>query len=287
VLTIVQRGGAARQKPPEVVRGQSSRLSWAWDGLCFAVPFNDPTRDAARDVVVNAPPSTVVGLGWTRDNQGNPAALITSAANNYIQYPDNPQHTRPSTGLTMYARIRRNGTPELAGGVLCKRYDINHPYQSWGIYGSDVTTNALMAQINTTVNKFDLYNTYVLDTTTWYSVFFRWATDTAPRLDVLGERGQTLSNTTLGSTVGGTISYAAFQPMNITATENETQNGDYAYSQLMVWSRRLSDTELQALVADPYGWYSPRRETVGLSSPYPLLFGAGEMKSGTTIGGLR
>jgi hypothetical protein len=58
-----------------------------------------------------------------------------------------------------------------------------------------------------------------------------------------------------------------------------------AYSQAMVWSRRLTDTELQALVEDPYGWYSPRRSTVIVAEPY--LFGGGEMKSGTAIGGLR
>lgn len=280
MLTIVQRGGATHEKPPEVVRGISSRLPWVWDGLCFAVPFNDPTRDSARDIVANAAPSQVVGMGWSRDNRGNPAALITNAADNYVKYPYNPQHTRPSTALTMYARVRRNGTFDIGGGVLCKRYDIAAPYQSWGIYGSDSTTNALSAQIVTTtsVGLDYLDNTYVLDTTTWYSVFFRWATGTAPRFDVLGERGQTLSNTILGATVGGTIKYVAGEPIHVNSSEAETQNGNFAYSQCMVWSRRLTDTEIQAIVSDPYGWYSPRRETLGVSSPYPLFGGESFMR---------
>jgi len=283
MLTVVQRGGATREKPPEIVRGMASRLSWAWDGLCFAVPFNDATRDSARDLVVNSPPSTVIGLGWTKDNRGNPSALITNVGDNYIGYSDNPQLTRPSTALTVYARIQRRGTFDVSGGVITKRYSNAAPYQSYGIYGSDTTTNALSAQIVTTtsVSANDyLDNSYVLDTTTWYSVFFRWTTGTAPRFDVLGERGQTLANTVLGYTVGGTIMYITGEPLRINGDQDGTKNGNFAYSQTMVWSRRLTDTELQALVADPFGWYSPRRETVSVSGPYPLVFTEGEMKGG-------
>ena len=77
------------------------------------------------------------------------------------------------------------------------------------------------------------------------------------------------------------------QPIRINATDNPAI-GTYcgSYSQAMVWSRRLTDTELQAIVADPYGWYSPRRSTVIVDSPYALPFGGGEMHGMGGIGGM-
>jgi hypothetical protein len=58
------------------------------------------------------------------------------------------------------------------------------------------------------------------------------------------------------------------------------------YSQALMWSRKLGGAEVQALVADPYGWYSPRRATVITSSPYVLPFGGGEMHGAGGMGGM-
>jgi hypothetical protein len=129
---------------------------------------------------------------------------------------------------------------------------------------------------------------YLTDGTSWISVFLRWRSGESPVQDVLGERGQTLSSTPYGAPLTGTLSYGSSQPIRISCGEDPAV-GTYtaALSQVMLWSRRLTDVELQAIVADPYGWYSPRRETIGISSPYPLAFGGGEMRFGTGSGGLR
>lgn len=288
MLTIVQRGGATREKPPEAVRRQACRLPWAWDGLCFGVPLNDATRDAARDMVWGAAPTTVSGLVWARDDRGNAAAYLDSNA--YIFYPDNPAHNSPSTAITAYARFRRAGAADFpGGGILVKVHtEFTAPQVSWGFYNSDSFNNGLMGHI--TLGGTPYYwesGAYLLPTTTWVSVFLRWQSGGEPRLDILGERGESLASYGYGSNLSGAISYVAGQPLRFNSTDSPGVNFNANYSQAMVWSRRLTDTELRALVADPYGWYSPRRETVGLSSPYPLAFGGGEMKFGTGSGGLR
>lgn len=295
MLTIVQRGGATREKPPEVVRGYASRLPWAWDGLCFAAPFNDATRDSARDLVNNAAPSewytSVTPPSWTKDDRGNPAIKLPYGT--YLGYPDNPRHNAPTTAMTAYVRFRRRSDNPPAWGFFAKVHTPTvSPYVTWGISydGIDQTKLGALISVSGTYQSWENL-TYTVDTTTWLSVFLRWSSGTAPVLEILSERGQILSSALLGSTLTGTLDYGANQPIRINATDapppgsGETSSGDY--SQAMLWSRRLTDTELQALVADPYGWYSPRRSTVVASSPYPLVFGGGEMKHGTHLGGLR
>lgn len=283
MLTVVRRGGAAREKPPEVVRGYSSRLPWAWDGLCFAAPFSDATRDSARDLVGNVPPSEWVGTpSFTKDNRGNVAALMPADA--YAGYANNPMHNQPTSAVTAYVRFRRTGTPPVAVGVFCKVHTPDtDPWRTWSIQATD--GNALQMAASITVNGVNIYweNTgYTTDTSTWVSAFLRWTSGTAPVQDILGEHGQSYSTAAYGSTVSGSLTYNTVtpQPIRLNAGDNPPPgNPTYlgAYSQAMLWSRRLTDTEMQALVADPYGWYSPRRETIGVSSPYPLFGGTSLM----------
>lgn len=288
MLTIVQRGGATREKPPEVVRGQSSRLPWAWDGLCFAVAFNDATRDSARDLVWGAAPSSVSGLVWTRDNRGNPAPFLGD--DKWISYPDNPAHNRPSTAVTAYVRLLRSSTRESGtsySGVFGKRYSSSSPpWNSWQIAG-DVNNTSLIGHIAVGGGGAyqEMESAYVLPTTEWMNAVLRWRSGSAPRFDIIGDRGDVRSAVVFGSTVTGTIVYAAGQTITFNASEVDNVNYIATYSQGMLWSRYLTDAELQALIADPYGWYSPRRETIGISSPYPLFFGDSEMRSGSA--GLR
>lgn len=287
MLTIVQRGGAVREKPPEVVRGFSSRLPWAWDSLCFAVPFNDPTRDSARDLIYNVAPSGVFGtLTWSRDNHGSPVAWLDDNA--WIEYPDTPVHNRASSAITAYVRFRRAATVAALGaaGLFTKEKDASLFQDSWGIAQRDSGGHVLAASI--TVNGGTNHyweTTYVTTTTEWVSAFLRWRSGESPTLYLLSERGTVLNSGSLGTNVSGTIDYNTGKPVRINAANQLTDNFNADYSQAMIWSRKLTDTELQSLVADPYGWYSPRRETVGVSSPYPLAFLAGEMRSGS--GGLR
>lgn len=293
MLTIVQRGGTSHEKPPEVVRGPAARLPWAWDGLCFAVPFNDATRDSARDLVVNAAPSEWSGSPtFGKDARGNTTAVVATSA--YFGYANNPTHNKPTTALTAYVRLRRSSTAvTIAAGVFSKVYQQTDtfPYNVWAIAAGDADPAKLSSAL--VVNGTGYWwqdGGYTTDTTTWISIFLRWSSGSSPMQTVLGERGQTLSTSSYGSNVSGSLTYNTSNPAQpIRINTNDTPATDmYAasYSQCMVWSRRLTDTELQALVADPYGWYSPRRETIGLSSPYPLAFGGGEMRQGAMIGGL-
>jgi hypothetical protein len=292
VLTVVRRGAPTREKPPEIVRGYSCRLPWAWDGLCFGVPFNDPTRDSARDIVANIAPSAVTGLVWGRDNRGNAVAYLNNTS--WIDYPDNPVYNRPSTAITAYARIRlASASWDAYGGIFSKRMATND-WSTWCIQGgpgasSEPPSGNILSGFMIISGGWHYFeNTgYFLDTTAYVSTFLRWSTGTAPRLDILGERGQILASAVSpNGAATGTLTYTSNEPVRINAIQNNTLNYNADYSQVLLWNRALSDTELQALVADPFGWYSPRRETVGLSSPYPLGFGAGEMKFGTSAGGL-
>lgn len=288
MLTIVQHGGASREKPPELVRGQACRLPWAWDGLCFAVPMHEASSQyGIRDIVNNVAPDIQSGVTWTKDDRGNPA--IDLGITDYIEYPDTPRHDQPTTEVTAYARLRRNGTPDSFGGIFTNMYDFNgSPWLSWGILQNGANLGSLQGIITlgSTPTVFgDAAN--VIGTTDYFNAFLRWRSTEAPSLTVLGDRGNLINTYTHTSILTGTIGYAAGQPIRINADQILEENYSGRYSQCLAWSRRLSDTEITALVADPYGWYSPRRETVGLSSPYPLAFGGGELKHGTGIGGLR
>jgi hypothetical protein len=290
MLTIVQRGGATHEKPPEVVRGPACRLPWAWDGLSFAVAFQDATRDASRDLVWGAAPSSVTGLAWARDDRGNPVASLADDC--FISYPYNPAHNSPSSAITAHVRLKRSVTREPGSqwsGVIAKRYNASAPpWNSWAIQGSVDNTSLLgHIAVGTGGAYQEFESTYVLPTTEWINAVMRWRSGSAPRLDMFGDRGDLRASQVFGSTTTGTIAYSTGQPITINATEVDNVNYIADYSQVMLWSRYLTDTELQALFADPYGWYSPRRATVFTSSPYPFVFGGGEMKFGTGAGGLR
>jgi hypothetical protein len=96
-------------------------------------------------------------------------------------------------------------------------------------------------------------------------------------LHLLDERGRIVANTASITTLTGNILYTT-APMRVNTSDIYDRSGNAEYSQCMLWSRRLTDVELQALVADPFGWYSPRRETIGVSSPYPLFAGQSFMR---------
>lgn len=283
MLTIVQRGGATHEKPPEVVRGMASRLPWAWDGLCFAVPFNDSTRDATRDLVNNAAPSGYAG-SWTRDNRGNTAARLNSSGQ-YFEYPFNPAHNRPSTAITVYVRYLKVGTGLSDGGLFAKSHTTaTYPYTSWDLQLADVASTGhvgfwVYTDAAAGASGYAETASYVLPTTEYVSIVGRWRKGDTVHLDVFDDRG-TLKESADGSASpmgSGNIAYTT-EPIRINALDQTVSNADGSYSQCMLWSRYLTDTELQALFADPYGWYSPRRETIGLSSPYPLVSGQGVMR---------
>lgn len=289
MLAVVRHGPGFLEKSTEPVQGYASRLPWAWDGLCFAVPFNDSSQQSARDLVANAAPSEWSGSPtWTADNRGNTALLLDSTS--YIGYADNPIHNKPSTALTVYVRLRRAGSPTPPKGIAGKVYapPFTDPWTTWGIQSTDTDTVKLATSITVGgVNNYFENTSYSTDTTTWLSVFTRWRSGSTLTQDVLGEHGQLYSTVSSG-TITGTLSYPGTSyPLRINALDDPAGNHYAAYSQVLVWSRRLTDTEVQALVSDPFGWYAPRRETVVIGGAFPLILGAGEMHmTGISGGGM-
>lgn len=288
MLTLVSRSGlGSTEKPREVVRGPASRMSWAWDGLCFGVPIHEAGLEGLRDIVNNVAPSATLNIVWETDNRGNP---VTSqfGGEAWVQYPDHPVHDRPSTEFTAYARFKNKGIGAVEEGIFCNPYVDLHgsPWVTWTLQSSPTNANKLYGQFATGGTPNSVGDTAVIPTTEYVSGFLRWRSGEAPRLDFLGERGNIVSSVT-GSVVSGALSYDPGQGIRINATESLFGCMDNYYSQCMLWSRRLSDVEMMSLVADPFGWYSPRRESVIVAAPFPVGPGMAAMPMVTTGAGSR
>lgn len=273
MLTLTARAaGAYREKPADFVRGQASRQPWAWDGLCFAVPFDSQTSDGTRDAISGNRGVDNVSLTYVRDGRGNPSYDgYVAGGLRYLQYPDNPRNDSPSSALTVYARFRRIALGGAYAGICCNRYASIDPWITWGLYGDSAGTGKVAAGLTVNGVSTELAPTGVIPTTQYVSAFLRWRSGEAPRLDVLGERGDTITSAVHGSTLTGTLSYAAGEAIRINSTQDLNSGHDAEYSQVLAWGRKLTDIELASLVADPFGWYSPRRETVTLAGPFPVV----------------
>lgn len=271
MLSIIERSGAGKfDKPTELAlasaRGQASRLPWVWDGLVFAVPMHEASNEGLRDVANTKQYASKQGVSWKWDGQGQPAAQMTTASSGgWVNYANYPVHDSPSAAVTVYVRVKRLGTGDPGTAWLSNFWDSSN--MSYGI-GHD--SNAIpyghlrLGSVNTRVGDLPAPST-----TEFSSIFFRWRSGEAPRLDMLGERGNTVATLTHGSTLSGTISYASGNGIYLNSLDGFYKT-DSQFSQAMVWARRLNDVELTLLVADPFGWYSPRRETVVLAGPFPI-----------------
>jgi hypothetical protein len=287
LLTIVRRAPANLDKPTEIVRGQASRLPWAWAGLCVGVALQEASNEGFRDIVNNIPSSTISLMGWVKDNRGNPSTSGTASNGSYVGWPDSPIHDSPKTAITAYVRTKPIALTEIDGGAWYMPYDSGPNYSSWGIQTGNPDPNTMYGSMSFGGGiEYATPATATVPSTEWCSVFLRWQSGDVLSMDVLGERGNTISSVTRSGSLSGSIGYASGLGLRMNTTFATTNNAGYAYSQGMVWNRRLTNTEMTALVSDPYGWYSPRRETVGTSSPYPLIAGAGEIRFGTGGGGL-
>jgi hypothetical protein len=271
VLSIASRTPVGyQQKPPDVVRGDSCRLPWVWNALCFGVPFHHADRQGLQDVVNNAQAVTQSGGTWLDDSRGNTA--LSLGIGDYVEYADHPRHDLPSTELTAYCRMRRTGGGNAFGGIFSNPYSTGSPFTSWIIRDDSSATGALIGGL--AVNSTTLIETSatpVITLTEYITVVLRWRTGTALQLDVLGERGNTISTVT-GPTNSGAVAYGGARGIRINGDEAQptpaTMNGKY--SQCLVWARRLTDAEMAGLVADPFGWYSPKRETISIAAPFPV-----------------
>lgn len=264
-----------QQKPAEVIRGNATRLPWAWDGLVVGVPFHQADREGLRDVVNNIAPTTQSGGTWVDDSRGNSA--LSLGIGTWVEFPDSPRHDLPSAEITAYCRMRRTGGGNAFGGIFSNPHNPGTPFTSWIIRDDSGATGALIGGL--AVNSTTLIETSatpVITLAEYITVVLRWRTGAALQLDVLGERGNTISTVT-GPTNSGAVAYGTNKGIRINGDEGSptpsTMNGKY--SQCMVWTRRLTNEELAALVADPFGWYSPRRETVTLAGPYPVAAAVG------------
>ena len=273
MLAVVARsGGADLEKPAEVMRGQAARLSWAWDRLCFATTFNAQTHAGMRDVVSGVAPSTVAETIWTRDRRGNPVLRFTEpgTAPRMEWTPDYPTHRQPTTALTAYVRMQRLGTPDSDGAAFCMPYGFTDPWETWSIAAPSGAETTLYGEIGIGTTQYLVGNTATIPTTEQVSAFLRWRSGEAPRLDVLGERGNLISGLTGGTVGTGSLAYAAGNGVRLNCHESTSSNYYGYYSQAMVWSRRLTDVEIVALVSDPFGWYAPQRTRLTVAGPFPV-----------------
>lgn len=274
MLAVADRTGMGRaDKPQTAVQGQACRMPWAWNGLCFGVAFHEASLLGIRDIVNNVAPSTVSGLAWTTDSYGNPAANL--GLSSYLYWPDSPVHDRPSTEVTAAVRLKRSGTPEDWGTIFGNYYGASAPYQTWSIGQHSTNVGKVCSIISTAgVDHLSGASATALPTTEYVNVFLRWRTGVTSEISVFGERGNWL-HTTVGVIASGSLSYAASMGVRMNATDGTTENFGGHYSQAMVWSRMLTDTEIRWLCLDPFGWYAPRRESVAVAGPFPIFGMAG------------
>lgn len=272
MLTVVGRGPADIEKPIEIVRRSAARQPWAWDGLCFACPFHEASNEGFRDIANNVAPSEVNAVGWITDDAGNTAANMGNTS--YVGWPDHPQHDRPSTAITIYVRLKRVGTSDAWGGIVVNYYATTDPWDTWAIYQQDTGAGTLGAMINLNGVRYAWDEPTVFPSTEYVNIFMRWARPGSPNLSVFGNRGNLLSSINSGvtDTSGDSLTYAAGMGLRLNASEILTENYSAHYSQVMVWNRSLSNIEVASLVSDPFGWYSPRRETVVLAGPFPIIY---------------
>jgi hypothetical protein len=290
MLTVVRRGTPpSLEKPSDIVRGEAARLAWAWDGLVFGVPLNEAGNEGLRDIVNNTPPWVISEAFWARDNRGNPVLRFTDPGTApYAEWPTaSPVHDSPSTALTAYVRLQRLGTPNGDGGAFTNPYGFSSPWETWSINAATADATKLYGAIGVGGTQYTTGESVSVPNTEQISIFLRWRSGEAPQMNVLGERGNSIGSLIGATTATGSLQYAAGFGIRLNCHEANTANYYGYYSQAMVWKRRLTDIEMTSLVADPFGWYAPRRETTTVAGSYALAFGAGEVRHGTSGGGLR
>lgn len=277
MLTVVRRATApSLEKPTDFVRREASRLSWAWDGLCFGVPLHESSNEGMRDKVNETPMASAVQYTWERDARGNSVLRFDTALDAYVMWPDSPRHDLPATALTAYVRVRADlaASGNLDGALFARPQNLNSPWATWTIQASKTSLAKLYAAVIIGSTWYETADTVTLPAGNQFaSVFLRWRSGGVIALDVVGERGEMLGSAVSTTTPTGTLAYVNGWGVRLNCNERTGANYNGSYSQAMIWNRYLSNVELSSLVADPFGWYAPRRETLAVSSPYPLFGG--------------
>jgi hypothetical protein len=286
VLALAERAPTVSQKSSVVMHRDSCRTPWVWDGLCFAVPMHEASANGLRDVVTNTPASTTGGT-WVRDNKGNPTLQLT-AATQWVGWPAGiPQHCSPTTAITAMVRFKEVAAGDGNGDLFSMGHTLGGnygqpppPVESWSISLNVFASGPAVGWVATSAapssGADDLIGSTLVNisTTEYQSAFMRWQSGAAATLDLVGETGKWVDSSAGSGAWNGSIVYNTSTPqgLRINATPDTTVNADGLYSQAMLWNRRLSDNEIRALSTDPFGWYAPRRENVGLS-PFLLVPG--------------
>lgn len=290
MLDIVSRNPAGKvTKPIDFVRGTSCRLPWVWDKLVFAVPMHENSFIGLRDVVsnvsgsVNTPSNFTPGFGWQKDTRGNAVSYFTSV--DYCQYTDNPTHDSPSTEFTAYVRFQYITQGDPWGGYLANPHTDGGPlFSTWSIQDNGNGLYQPYSELSISGTEYFISSTSALDQSQYYSFFLRWRSGEAPSLSVYDDKGLLKQSTTYGSTISGSLTYNTGQGIRLNSMESTSGNGDNKYSQALVWGRKLSDTEIIAFLGDPFGWYSPHRETIVLAGAYPIgLIGTPQIGNASAI----
>jgi hypothetical protein len=254
-VPLLQRDEAKR-KPPA---GQADQVGrdvnrWAWDGLSIAFPILEAGPAGWREVVTGIRPSSVVGtVTGGRDNRGQVVVSQSGSSGNYLEYADTPDHHSPTREITVVCRLRFNGTTATGAGIFGKVIT-SGAQASWAVFSADtiatldgvLTTSGSPGGQNT-----DATATAPLSTTAYTNVFFRWRDGEILTVDVLKDGGASAGQSATSSgVVTGTITYTS-GPMRIFGSDEVVGVGGDV-STLLVYARKLTDVECQALAVDPF-----------------------------------
>jgi hypothetical protein len=276
MLAVTDRAPGYYAKPRfgKLVRGAASRLPWAWDGLVFALPVISADSEGLRELAANLRPVTVTAAGWAHDAQHNTAVVCTPASNTTVQWVDQPTHDRPTTAVTVYVRHRFSGTWDNNGGLFTQKYADTDPWDTFIIQTQSPAQGVHAGLAISGGFERTSYGTATPPTSRYVSYFARWRSGEVITLDALSDGGKPeWPQTVSAAAYTGILSYTAGQGIRLCTDEQGTLNVGGDYSQAMVWARRLTNAEITALAADPFGWVSPRRETLVLASPFPVAAG--------------
>jgi hypothetical protein len=225
-------------------------------------------------LAANLIPVTQTAVTWTHDFQYNPVFTSTPASDSAVIWADQPQHDQATTEITAYVRHRYNGVVDGNGGMFCQKIANVAPYDTFIIQANSPGGPPSGIFVGIAVNnvRTNTAVTAAMPTQTQYLNYFaRWRSGEPSRLDVLDDRGAVAMTAVVsGTSPTGTLTYVAGQGVRLGIDESSVNVGG-DYSQALVWKRRLGDSEIQALAADPFGWYSPRRETIALGGVLPLV----------------
>ncbi len=238
----------------------------------------------ADDSPTATTPLTLVGNAAWVDVAGRPQ-VRTSAAGDFLIADDAPGQRRPTTAFTVAVGITPRGTWTYNGSnALLAGKLYGYAYCSFGINSSgnsDKRVRAILRLGGTTYYTQDSSNT-TLTNGTAYLVVARWQSGAHLNIRVYDRATAMLISEVTGTTSGTWTTTSDVSPLTGTLDSDQRpfivghmvssfgESGDYAYGDyefVAVSDKRLSDSEVNAFVANPYADYAASSANYALSGP--------------------